>query len=164
MSNIGIKQLKSNELLSLYADIMEELRRRGVVRSSNNPVADFAENLAAKALGLKKAKLSTKGFDAVDQEGRTYEVKSRRMTEHTKSRQLSAIRKLEEHSFDFLVGVLFNPDFSVSRACLVPYEVVKGIAVYRSHTNAWIVQLRDEVWDHPEVRDVTMAFVQASVT
>jgi hypothetical protein len=164
MSNIEIRQLRSNELLSLYADIMEELRRRGVVRSSNNPGADFAENLAAKALGLKKANLSTKGFDAVDQEGRTYQVKSRRMTEHSRSRQLSAIREFEDHCFDFLIGVLFNRDFSVSRACLVPYEVVKGLAVYRSHTNAWIVHLRDEVWDHPQVREVTTAFVQASET
>lgn len=160
MSSVELAKLKPNELLGLYSEIMEVLRRRGVVRSSNNPVGDFAENLAAKALGLKKVALSTKGFDACDDKGMTYEIKSRRLTEYNTSRQLSAIRKLDEKHFDFLVGVLFNADFSVNRACVMPYEVAKEIATYREHTNAWIIQLRDEVWQKRGVLDVTTVFRQ----
>ncbi|AZK59093.1 hypothetical protein [Candidatus Desulforudis audaxviator] len=64
-----LSKLKTSELLVLYSEIIEELRRRKAVRSNNNPVADYAENLAVKALSLKRAPLSTKGFDAKDKEG-----------------------------------------------------------------------------------------------
>jgi hypothetical protein len=164
MTQIDISKLSLKEIFNLYADLIEELRSRQVVRSSNNPVADFAETLAAKVLGLKKATLSTKGFDAVDENGMTYEIKSRRITKHNRSRQLSAIRKLDEKHFDFLVGILFNPDFSVKRVCIMPYEAVKRVATYKAHTNSWIVQLRDEVWENPGVRDVTAVFRQAAET
>ena len=87
-------------------------------------------------------------------------MKNTRWSDHNTSRQLSAIRKLDEKHFDFLVGVLFNADFSIKRACVMPYEVAKGIATYRDHTNAWIIQLRDEVWQKPGVRDVTTVFRQ----
>lgn len=37
---IEIEGLSELELLNLHADTLEELRRRGMVRSSNNPVGD----------------------------------------------------------------------------------------------------------------------------
>jgi len=151
----------SRELLSLYADILDELRRRQVTRSNNNPVAEYAESLAARALGLQVEGLRNKGFDASDDQGNTYEVKARRLTERNNSRMLSAIRGLDKHHFDFLVGILFNADFTIKRACIVPYEVVTTIASYRTHTNAWIVRLDDTVWDIDGVRDVTAEFMLA---
>jgi hypothetical protein len=45
----GLGSLKDGELLLAYARLMEELRSRGIVRSSNNPVADFTEFLVARA-------------------------------------------------------------------------------------------------------------------
>jgi hypothetical protein len=36
-----LETLRTRELLSLFAHILEELKRHGVVRSSNNPVADY---------------------------------------------------------------------------------------------------------------------------
>jgi len=37
---------------------------------------------------------------------------------------MSVIRQLDARRFDFLVGVLFEEDFSVRRACVVPHNVV----------------------------------------
>jgi hypothetical protein len=40
-----LKELTPPELLVMHAAISEELRRRNITRSSNNPVGDFAEHL-----------------------------------------------------------------------------------------------------------------------
>jgi hypothetical protein len=127
---------KSNpELLKLYTELMAELRTRGVVRTSNGPGADVAEGLVAKALSLTLNTSSTAGYDGIDPQGNKVEVKCRRLTQFNNSRQLSAIRNLEKAHFDFLAGVLFNEDFSVMKAALIPYVVVKEHAVFVKHTN-----------------------------
>lgn len=157
---MDLRDLGTHELLRLFSNVLDELRRRGTIRSTNNPVADYAEHIVAEGLSLMLVQKSTAGYDAVDAQGQRYEVKARRLTPQNKSTQLSAIRSLDEQHFSYLAGVLFNADFSVRRACLVPYEVVRQEAVYRSHVNAWILHLRDRIWDIPGVQDITLALVQ----
>lgn len=134
MKASGLDQTSTSELFELFAAILRELRSRGVVRSSNNPVAVYSKFLAAKALGLELVTKSTKGHDALD-------------TDH----------------FDYLVGIVFNEDFSIPRACLVPAECVRKAATYRDHVNAWILNLHDSLWDLGGVKDVTEA-IQATAT
>jgi hypothetical protein len=142
---------------------MRELRSREIVRSSNGPGADVAEGLVAKALSLSLNVASTAGFDGIDPRGRKIEVKCRRLTRHNKSRQLSAIRNLEGAHFDFLAGVLFNEDFSVLKAALIPYRVVNDHSVFVKHTNAWKFVLRDGVWSLPGVEDITRQLQQVEI-
>lgn len=82
-------------------------------------------------------------------------MKCRRLTRYNNSHQLSAIRNLEKAHFDFLAGVLFNEDFSVMRAALIPSQVVKDHAAFVKHTNAWKFVLRDSIWTLPGVEDIT---------
>ncbi len=141
---------------------MAELRERKVMRSANGPVSDYAEWLAAKALGLVLVPLSTTGYDALDRRtGKRYEIKARRTAPGSKPTMLSAIRGLGEKHFDYLLVVLFDADFAVQRAALIPHRLVRELAVYRRHVNAHIVMLRDAVWERPEVEDVTRRFVAA---
>ena len=157
---VQLTDLTTLGLFSLYAGVLDELRTRGVTRSANNPVADYAENLVAQALDLELAPKSTRGHDAVGRDGVRYEIKSRRITSHNGSRQLSAIRGLDEQHFRFLAGVLFRADFSVQRACLVPHKVVVTRSTYREHTNACVLHLRDEIWDLAGVTDITDSLVR----
>lgn len=134
---------------------MRELRNRGVTRTANNPVADVAdvaESLVADALGLTLATGSTVGHDAVDSEGMRYQIKARRLTGKNTSRQMSTLRRLNDASFEYLVGVLFNEDFSVHRACLAAHSCVLTRSAYGKHVNGHRFHLRDEVWDDPLVR------------
>ena len=148
-------------LLKLYGDVLAELRRRGVVRSANNPVADYAEYLVAKALQLTPAAKSTKGYDATDGLGKKYEVKARRLTRANTSRRLSPFRDLESRHFEFLIGVLFNEDSTLKRACLVPFETVLAQANPNKHVNGHILHLRDSVWNLTGVVDITAEIQQA---
>lgn len=152
---MNIASRTDRQLLTLFTAVMDELRKRGVVRSSNSPGADYAEALVAKALKLRLNTASTAGHDGTDLRGKKYEIKCRRLTAHSKSRQLSAIRGLELKHFDFLVGVLFDPDFAVRRVALIPYRVIKEHSSFVERTNSWKFLLRDSVWSLPGVRDIT---------
>jgi hypothetical protein len=147
--------LKTAELLRLYADLLNELLHRGIVRSKNNPVAGVGEYLVVNALELKRVPQSTKGYNATDKQNRKYEIKSRRLTQDNPSRMLSAIRECEAAHFDFLTGVLFNEDFSLHKACLIPHRVVLKKAKFRKHDNAHVLELDDLLWHYEGVVDLT---------
>lgn len=143
------------ELLRLQAEVMEELHRRGVVRTRNNPVGDLAEELFCRAFHWKREGNSARSIDAVAEDGARYQIKARRMTTANTSRQLSAIRDLAGAHFDFLAGALFDLDFTIRRAAIIPHAIVLRRAKYVAHTNSSKFMLTDDVWLEPGVIDVT---------
>jgi len=138
-----IKKLTDLKLLGLYADIMEELRDRGLVRTSNNPVADYAEYLAAKKLGLNLLPNSYKSADAIDEKNnKKYQIKSRRITGRNASRQLGVIRNLDKKGFDYLVAVFFDSRFNVLDMYKIPRNIIKKYARFSKHQNGYILIMR----------------------
>lgn len=152
---VDITSFSTLELLNLHGQALEELRARQIIRSSNNPVGDFAEYLFCRAFGWRQVDNSKKDADAVDDDGIRYQIKGRRLTRHNASRQLSAIRRLPENNFDYVAGVLFDEDFSIMRAALIPHALVLENAKYVEATNSWRFLLRDEVWGWTGVEDVS---------
>jgi hypothetical protein len=144
-----------SELLALHAAVAYELCERGVLRSSNGPGGDYAEFLFARAFGLTRTENSTAGYDAVDWSERRYQIKSRRLTTENTSRQLGALRRLPDQNFDYLAAVLFDKDYQVGRAAMIPHATVLKLAKFQEHTNSWTLVLDEHVWDLPDVRDVT---------
>ena len=129
MRDLDLDHASVRELFSVYASVMDQLRQRGVVQSSNNPVADYCESLVARTLKLKRLRRSNKGCDAISEsDGKKYEIKGRRITKRNPSTQLSVIRDLDSCHFDYLVGVLFDGNFGVTHAYCIPYDVVKDAA------------------------------------
>src|SRR5215212_1820024 len=107
--------LTNEEVFGLWADALKELRRRGVTRSANSPVADYGELLAAKRLGLELAGNSSAAYDAINPvDGTRYQIKARRMEVGEKGPQLSAIRNLDQGGFDYPIVVMFEEDLVVS--------------------------------------------------
>ncbi|MDP6642645.1 MAG: hypothetical protein QGF16_01050, partial [Rhodospirillales bacterium] len=152
---IDISRLKSSELLALHASVGEELRGRGIVRSSNNPVGDLAEYLFCKAFDCEQAPNSEMSYDARARDGTRYQIKGRRPTKHSKSRQLSILRDLDQAGFEFLAGVIFNEDYSVFRAAIIPHSTVLPNSRFNAHSNGWVFLLNDATWDWDGVKDVT---------
>ncbi len=160
MSNLKGKSVP--QLLALHVDIMEELRERNVVRSANNPTGDYAEYLFRKAYGWTLEHNSAKAFDATDNDGKRYQIKGRRIHKRNGSRQLSAIRDLD--GFHVLAGVLFQHDFAVKRAALIPVEIVRQESSPDRHTNSHRFLLRDRIWTLPGVTDVTDCLALAAAS
>jgi hypothetical protein len=154
-----LKAVPTPELLGRFSAILVELKRRGVVRSRNNPVADLAESLVASVFGGVLARGSEPNYDVLVREGDRdirYQVKARRLSADNPSRQLGALRGMDEKRFDYLVGILFADDFSPIRGAIIPWEVVKARSIFRAHTNAWVFHLRDDVWSVPGVAELPL--------
>jgi hypothetical protein len=152
---MDLSGLSPSALLALHAQVADELRSRGITRSSNNPTGDLAEYLFCKAFGWTQSANSNRSIDAIDSEGIRYQVKGRRITRFNNSRQLSAIRDLAGAHFDFLAGILFNEDYTVMKAALIPHSVALEQASFVEYTNSHKFMLRDDVWSATGVRDVT---------
>ena len=148
-----LQKTSVSELLKAHASIIDELMGRGVLRTQNNPTGDYAEWVCCKAFGWDQAPNSAKGYDATDQSGVRYQIKGCKSA----SRQLSAIRDLS--AFDVIAAVLFNPDYTIKRAALIPASVVSQRSSFSKHTNSHIFYLKDDVWDDPQVADVTRELV-----
>jgi hypothetical protein len=123
-SQLCIDTLTTDELLRIYAGVMRQLRSRGVIRSSNNPVSDIAEWLGSQAFGLTLATNSVKSYDAVAADGTRYQIKGRRITPDNPSTQLSVVRDLASGGFDFLLALYFDEDFALTRAFRISHSCV----------------------------------------
>lgn len=133
-----------------------------MVRTANAPLGDYAELLFATAFCWSLEGNSSMGHDATDAAGVRYQVKSRRVTPRNKSRQLSAIRRLPDQTFDFLAGVLFDDSYRVIKAILIPHSVVVARATRVELTNSWRFMLEDRVWQAEGARDVTREIIAAA--
>lgn len=152
---MDLSGLTPPELLVLHSEVADELRRRGITRSANNPTGDLAEYLFCKAFGWTQAGNSQPNVDAIGPDGIRYQIKGRRTTRFNKSRQLSAIRDMAGSHFDYLAGVLFNENYTIMRAAVIPHAVASARATYVEHTNSHRFLLRDDIWNAADVRDVT---------
>ena len=118
----ALRSKSTSQLLNLHSVIMDELREREVVRTSNNRTGDYAETLFRKAFHWALERNSSSGHDATSKGGGRFQIKGRRMNARRPSRQLGVIRNLDGKKFDYLAGVLFNKDYPVFRAIIIPPE------------------------------------------
>jgi len=142
---MNLKKKSTPSLLVCYSEILRELRRREVVRTSNSPTGDYAELLACKKFNLKPAPNSTKSYDATDNKGKRYQIKSRRLTAENETQLLGVIRYLETAKFNFLIVVIFNEDFSVKNYYKMSKKIVMKYAKYSKHQNGHILNMRGPI-------------------
>lgn len=96
------------DLLSGYARILAELRRRGVVRSVNAPAGDYAEWLCARALDARLVdNFSVKSHDLILADGRRVQVKARVTSEPPRAGQLQT-SPFRSWDFDVAAFVMFR--------------------------------------------------------
>lgn len=152
---IDLTEAPVSALLELHGDLLAELRRRNVVRSSNNPTGDYGELLFSRAFGWTLNSNSSADADATDADGMRYQIKCRKLETPAGSRQLGFIRRLSERPFDQLAAVLLDSKFRVLRGAIIPYGVVETRATYVDSVKAWRFMLRDSVWSIDGVVDAT---------
>jgi hypothetical protein len=150
--------LSVSELLELSRATLRELLRRGMIRSDNAPVGDYAEYLVRLWCRGDQAPPSEKSWDIRHPDGRRLQVKARFVSAPPKRGQneLSVIRSFD---FDALIAVLFSDrDFSVLRVVELPVAIVRELAVRAEHVNGWRLRLTPGVLGRAELRDLTPEF------
>ena len=150
-------EMSEVELLQTHAAVIDELRDRGVVKTRNNPIGDYTEWLVCNRLELEGQTNSNASFDAIGADQIRYQIKGRR--DEATSVQFSAIRNLDQHGFDFVIAVVFNSDYSVRLAVVIPHDMVPEFARYQQHTNAHNLILTESVLHHDGVLDIRRLLV-----
>lgn len=155
MIKSSLKSATTFELLGYFASILDELKQRGVVRTRNNPVADYAEWLVAKSLNLTLEPNSKACYDATNDKNVRFQIKCRRFDPTNTSRQLGVIRNLDGNGFDYLIGILFEKDFKVKEAYKISHHIIKKYSRFSKHQNGYLLKLHGKLLMDPEVEDIT---------
>ena len=144
----------TGQLLADYRRILAELRDRGVLRTNNAPTGDYAEYLVARAFDGELAPNSERSWDVTTSDGRRLQVKARvsPIGSGAGTRQLSIIRTW---GFDQLAILLFDDDYSILRAALLPVDLVKEQARFVGHVNGYRVNANAALLATDGVVDIT---------
>lgn len=118
--------LSTLSLFDLHGAISAELKSRGVTRTQNS-TGDFAEYLFAKAFGWELKGNSNSGYDALNGSERI-QIKSRKAFPENKAPQLGEFSRFHERKFDTLAAIVFDKNYGISTALLMPWEAVDRLA------------------------------------
>lgn len=145
-----LARASDDEVAKAWARAMRELRVRGLVRTANTPVGDYAERICCDRLGLQRLGFSEKSVDAIGPGGTRYQIKARRLTPENPSRQLGAIRDLDKDPFDILLAVYFNENLELQEIWSIPQAVVKE-AEFIARTNSTRFVLTPKLQRDPRI-------------
>ena len=116
--------IEAKRLIHRYLSAREALKDLGVIRTERNFQGDYAEWIVSRMLDLDLSVSAVeKGIDGQDPQGKTYQIKSRRVDNLLSARTSFDMRD-PKFPFDYLVGVFFGPIFEVLGVIRVPYDVV----------------------------------------
>jgi len=149
------------ELLSQYAQILAELRMRGVVRTSNAPLGDYAEYMATAAYGGTLATNSAKSYDLIASDGRRIQVKARTLSATTSpGEEFSAFR-----SFEFDTATLLALDartYAVKWAAEMAPDEVREASRWSAHVRGHLLPIRAAAKNGTDVTHLFASFVAPS--
>lgn len=116
---IDLSKISTSELIELYPSILNELKRRGIIRT-NNLIGELGEYLAFNAYN-KNTKLpnlqlnlkSTKNIDATSDKGERYAIKS---ISGKGTGVFASLPSMDDGKvyFEYLIVVIFNKDYTIN--------------------------------------------------
>ncbi len=114
-----IDELKVKELLIRYRNLLNDLHKTGVIRTSK-VVSDYGEYVVCKLLNLNRSDSKVqKGFDAIDSDGVKYEIKARKETSwHTPN--LFRVTKKQLETSDFIIYIEFDDNWEIKKLLKIP--------------------------------------------
>jgi hypothetical protein len=150
----------TGELLTLSRRILGELRQRKVIRTGNAPAGDYAELLVQLATRGELAPNAQRSWDVLTPAKRKLQVKARVVTNPGTrgERQLSVFRSWK---FNAAVIVLFDDDFRVWRAALLPVGVIRSAGRFREYVQGTVVFATDDLLDRGEEWTRTLRKVES---
>lgn len=148
------------ELLAEYAQILSELRARGVVRTGNAPLGDYAEFIALEVYGGTLAGNSAKSYDITASDGRHIQVKARTWSPATSPSAVFSVFR----TFDFDVAsllVLDARDYGLRWAREMGPDQVESAARWSSHVNGRLLRMSVAERDGKDVTNLYAAALKA---
>lgn len=150
----ALGEMPVRDLLTLWAETMRELRRRGVVRTFNNPIGDIAEELVALHYKGERGSFVQKAWD-VRTDDELLQVKAMRLTEGARRTALSPVRS--DDGYDAVIVVIFTEDLHVREALRIPREVVNELFPRSAHVNGRIIRMGSRLLTDPRVEKLLLS-------
>lgn len=140
MSAPDLSTTSTRDLLVHYGATLTELEARGVIRTRNAPLGDYAEYLAAQVYNGTLAPNSVKSYDMTTPDGTRYQVKAR--TIRPSMRAGAVFSQLRSWDFDYMLYLALDWEtYEVTWAREVPVAELEGVGRFSAHVNATLVRV-----------------------
>lgn len=142
---MNIKDLRNEELISVYGNIIHELKKRKIIRSKN-VVGDLGEYLAinyyCNTKGLPKlqsAPPSTKNIDAISINGDRYSIKATTSGTTSVFYGLNPPKsgEIDLKKFEYVLLVLFDDNYKMKRINEITWDQFLKFKRWNSRMMAW---------------------------
>ena len=145
---INFNDFNDEELISVYAKWIKELKKRNIIRTSNI-VGEIGEYLAInyynKATGLPKlvpAAISTKSVDAISSNGERYTIKT--ITTNTTG-VFYGIDSFENKLFEKVIIIQLDKKFELKRIIEIDWNVFYQLKHWHSRMHAYNISITKEL-------------------
>ena len=124
-NNVPFIELEVKKQLNKIKEGFDGLKKLKIIRT-NNITGELGEHYAAKLLNLTRTdNKNNEGFDAVDNKGKKYEIKTRLSpNENTYRTLFGGFSNSDRFPFDFFICVNLNTYFEPISIIKFPYELV----------------------------------------
>ncbi len=143
--NIEITKLETNSIIKLYSEILKELKKRNVIRSKNL-VGDLGEYLVIDFFNndinlpnLTFAPPSTKSYDAEDEYGKKYAIKTITRNVTGVFYGLNPINSVREDReiFDFAIVIKLDENYAIEKIISLNWQQFLFHKKWHSRMRAW---------------------------
>ena len=140
-----IDELTTDELIKLYAQIPDLLKKRGVIRT-NNILGDLGEYLAIKHYretpglpNLQAAPPGTQNVDAMSRNGERYSIKATRGNGTGVFYGLGdpGSQDIEKQKFEYLIIIQFSDSYKIRKMLELNWEQFLKHKRWHSRMRAW---------------------------
>ena len=154
---MDLRSLSVEQLVYFYSSALDELLCRKVIRSAKKPINEYAQWCVATLLGLKCD--SENGNFGVDADGHHYFIQGIYLGKGAKENgYVCYLKNLRKRKFDFLATVIFDEQFGVKDAWLIPYELVLRYASFNTKSRSYTLVLKGPLLKHPQVVSIKAKF------
>ena len=159
--NMNLNELKDKEIVTLYSDIIIELKKRKIIRTKNL-LGDLGEYLAIDyycntpgLTNLQVAPAGTQNIDAISRKGERYSIKSTSGNLTSVFYGLNDPESTEEErqKFEYVIIVLFTDDFKLKKILEVPWTLFLTHKRWHKTMRGWNISITKKL-----IREATVVF------
>lgn len=150
---------KPAELISMYGQILRELRNKGVIRT-NNLVGEFGEYISIdyynKTPGLPRlipAPIGAKNVDALSSQGERYSIKATTTKTTGAFRDLSdpTNDEIDKQKFEYVIIVKFNKNIELEKIIELEWELFLKHKKWHKTVKAWNLSMNRKLLDDAKI-------------